>query len=890
MNKKVILLPLASVLAFGLVSCGGTSSSKGGLSVDNSSSSNSQSASNSNSASTDTRTAKDRHDEYIANNGDDTKVVTIQGKCVHKVAYSGNTTANIAIQEGVYGYWVNNVPDTVEIGKSYRITAHGAKKTYPALNASASKYTDAVVTEISDVAAPVLTLGAAGNVFADSQDALTVLPAGGAEITAVTADAKGNVNGLSFMIGTATCKMTFNSGVVQAADIITKLAGLKAGKMITALTGIWYAADTVSICSAADITISAEVPAAKTVVVTGAASIQSLAAGATAATSTYTAAVSPDAAAQDVVWSVTAEDGSATTAATISDAGVLTAALGLAEDANIKVVATAKDTTIKGELAVTVLKVPTVLADSVTVTAAGSATSVEIGATLQLTAAALPAEAKPSFTWKSSNEKVATVDANGLVTAILDGAVTITATAGDGSNKEGTIALTVTNSTLTTATAIAAALSDTSTSADALKTSYTVKGVVIASSTTGTSQTSLISDGTKAFQIYLKNDLLVTGKYVEVTSKFKLYSNLLETAGSTTIVEAQSNDKPTIAAATAITAADLTTLGGNNKTDFAGQQNTVADARISNGTLVVNGSTFVGSTMYINDGFTAPAEGVWGTFTVVMMAHGTKGTQIFITGFTKNDPVPATAVTVSAAADSVEAGSTVQLSAVPTPVLSDYTFTWTVEGTDGKATALATIDANGLLTAVTAGSVVVRATSTVTTTISGTKTITITAADPTKLYSSGFESAEGFTASTTYNNTSEVKFGPDGKQWGTLSGTAAADTTCGSAQTMQMRYYSSNTFEPETYMLFDVAGAMSISFDYYTSGGYTGKLSYSTDKGTTWTVATTFAAATSSTAFKYNFTTAQTQIRFKITEVAATTVVSKSKLGFDNVLIKTVAQ
>lgn len=56
-----------------------------------------------------------------------------------------------------------------------------------------------------------------------------------------------------------------------------------------------------------------------------------------------------------------------------------------------------------------------------------------------------PETACPSgrVTWKSSNAKIASVDENGLVTAVKNGTVTLTATAQDGSNKRATVRLTV---------------------------------------------------------------------------------------------------------------------------------------------------------------------------------------------------------------------------------------------------------------------------------------------------------------------------------------------------------------------------------------------------------------------------------------------------------------
>ena len=62
--------------------------------------------------------------------------------------------------------------------------------------------------------------------------------------------------------------------------------------------------------------------------------------------------------------------------------------------------------------------------------------SIKSGETIQLTATATPADATFAdvFLWTSSNEGVATVDGNGVVTAIADGTATITAQTVDGSN------------------------------------------------------------------------------------------------------------------------------------------------------------------------------------------------------------------------------------------------------------------------------------------------------------------------------------------------------------------------------------------------------------------------------------------------------------------------
>lgn len=73
-----------------------------------------------------------------------------------------------------------------------------------------------------------------------------------------------------------------------------------------------------------------------------------------------------------------------------------------------------------------------------------SEASLTIGETLQLTATLLPEEATDkSVTWSSSDEKVATVTAEGLATAVGIGKVVITATTNDGTSLSATCKITV---------------------------------------------------------------------------------------------------------------------------------------------------------------------------------------------------------------------------------------------------------------------------------------------------------------------------------------------------------------------------------------------------------------------------------------------------------------
>ncbi len=65
---------------------------------------------------------------------------------------------------------------------------------------------------------------------------------------------------------------------------------------------------------------------------------------------------------------------------------------------------------------------------TIAITAEGDVTSITVGQTLKLTATVYPEGADSSVTWSSSDDEVATVSENGLVTAVNVGQVTITAT------------------------------------------------------------------------------------------------------------------------------------------------------------------------------------------------------------------------------------------------------------------------------------------------------------------------------------------------------------------------------------------------------------------------------------------------------------------------------
>lgn len=131
---------------------------------------------------------------------------------------------------------------------------------------------------------------------------------------------------------------------------------------------------------------------------------------------------------------------------TVNDEGMLTARKNGTATITITAPGSEGTTKVKREVTVTVggsklNPVPSVPVTGVTMTPA--TTSVAIGATRQLTAKVAPDNASNSaVTYQSSAPAVATVNSNGLVTAVSAGSATITVTTADGA-KTATTAVTV---------------------------------------------------------------------------------------------------------------------------------------------------------------------------------------------------------------------------------------------------------------------------------------------------------------------------------------------------------------------------------------------------------------------------------------------------------------
>jgi hypothetical protein len=136
------------------------------------------------------------------------------------------------------------------------------------------------------------------------------------------------------------------------------------------------------------------------------------------------------------------------------------------------------------------------------------------------------------------------------------------------------------------------------------------------------------------------------------------------------------------------------------------------------------------------------------------------------------------------------------------------------------------------------------------------------------IYTTGFESAQGYVATTTYNNASPVVLGTGSQTWSVIMGTASSTGPLTGTQSMQMRAYANNTNIGSMTMNFDLPKVTKVTFNAkaYDANTTTFNAYYSTDYGVTWSQAVAFPINTT-TALK-TFTISATgqypSVRIKI--------------------------
>lgn len=193
---------------------------------------------------------------------------------------------------------------------------------------------------------------------------------------------------------------------IATVDQNGKVTGLKAGSVKIRATTVAAISSFTPIIG--EVTISIVDPDPTGIVITGAESLL------INATADYTATVAPSLANQGVTW--TTNDA---TIATIDENGKLTAV----KAGTVKVIATSKvKATIMNELTVTI-----VLPDATSVEISGN-DEVLVSESIQFSATITPLLADQKVTWATSDATIATIDANGKLTAIKEGTVKVIAT------------------------------------------------------------------------------------------------------------------------------------------------------------------------------------------------------------------------------------------------------------------------------------------------------------------------------------------------------------------------------------------------------------------------------------------------------------------------------
>jgi len=356
-----------------------------------------------------------------------------------------------------------------------------------------------------------------------------------------------------------------------------------------------------------------------------------------------------------------------------------------------------------------------------------AAASVTLGQTVQLAATLKDSIGNPlngrSITWSSSDGTVATVNGSGLVTGVVAGAATITATS---EGKSGTAAITVTVVPVASVTVSPASAS--------LAVSKTVQLTATPKDANGNPLSGRVVTWVSSNSaIASVNGGLVAG-VAAGSATITATSEGRSGAAAVTVSSVPVASVTVSPAAPSIMVGQTVQLTATPK-DASGNVltgRTVTWTSNNGGVATVNGTGLVAAVAAGTAIMTAACEGKSGTATVTAMS------------------VPVASVTVSPATASIQVGQTVQLTATPKDAngnpLTGRTITWATSNA-----AVATINASGLVTGVVAGSATVIAASEGK---SGTAAIVVTASSGggTVLFQENFEDT-GFGSRGWYDNT-----------------------------------------------------------------------------------------------------------------------------------------
>ena len=359
--------------------------------------------------------------------------------------------------------------------------------------------------------------------------------------------------------------------------------------------------------------------------------------------------------------------------------------------------ANANEYALDSTTAIVSCKVVPTLAESITL----DMTTISLRATetIMLVATILPeTTANKSVTWNSSNESVAIVDENGVVTAIAVGEATITATTTDGSNLSATCKVTVVPTLAETIT-----LDKTEISLEATETA-TLVATVLPELTTNKSVTWTSSN--EAVATVDANGIvtaIAVGEAVitATTTDGSIKSATCKIIVAKTLAESVILDKTTAT----LKATETLTL-----------KVTVAPATTTNKSVTWTSSNEAVATVDANGKVTAVAVGE-ATITATTADGSNKSATCKITVA----KTLASSISLDKTSATLKATETLTLKATITPATTtDKSVTW-----KSSNEAVATVDANGKVTAVAVGEATITATTTDGSNLSATCNVTV---------------------------------------------------------------------------------------------------------------------------------------------------------------------
>ncbi len=333
-----------------------------------------------------------------------------------------------------------------------------------------------------------------------------------------------------------------------------------------------------------------------------------------------------------------------------------------------------------------------------------SATITE-GENMQLTATVLPTNAtNRTVTWRSSNTSVATVNSNGVVTGINAGSATITATTADGTNLSASCTVTVQPSFI-----YATSISLNKTSAEITE-GNTLQLTATVLPTNATNRTVTWSTSNSNIATVNSNGLVtaIAPGSVTITARTNDGTNLTASCAVTV--------KPSVIYATSIslnkTSAEITE--GNTLQLTA----TVLPTNATNRTVTWSTSNSNIATVNSNGKVTAIAPGL-----ATITARTNDGTNLTASCAVTVKPqvVLATSISLNETSAELTSGNTMQLTATVLPSnASNKTVTWSTSNSN-----IATVNSNGLVTAIAPGSAIITARTTDGTNLSATCSVTV---------------------------------------------------------------------------------------------------------------------------------------------------------------------